>query len=227
EERDPAAMIADGMLEKIEDFEHNGVSIPASRLGYRITRRFVRTYMGRVFDNPVKVFTEDILQPEKQDFESYADGILYIAEAQKRVAKRYLEDSGYDLACPPLRAIISILANGEYEGKGIDDPSIREMFTREHLLASDWYRRRLVEQQDRDIQHWRDCVGRLKNYLATPGYSAIASEMSLEQRLAYAEEKLSAAEKSDYVDTLVGTLGADPMRVATNDPMLADRLASV
>ncbi|MEL6105182.1 MAG: hypothetical protein AAFU85_04065 [Planctomycetota bacterium] len=227
QERDPASMIADGMLEKIEDFEHNGVAIPASRLGYRITRRFVRTYMGRIFDNPVKVFSEDILKPEKQDFDAFADGILYIAEAQQRVAKRYLEDSGFELACPPLRAIISILATGDYEGRTVEDPTIREMFTREHLLASEWYKRRLVEQQDRDTQHWKDAVTRLKTYLATPGYRVVASEMSLEQRLAFAEAKLAEAEKSTYVDELIGTLGADPMRVAASDPLLADRLASV
>ena len=93
-ERDPDAMIRDGMLEKIEDFEHNGKLIPASRLGYRITRRFVRTYLARVFDNPSKVFTEEFLQPEKQDRESYADGILHIAETQQKVAEQYMNDGG-------------------------------------------------------------------------------------------------------------------------------------
>ncbi|KAA5540227.1 hypothetical protein FYK55_21570 [Roseiconus nitratireducens] len=226
EERDPAHMIRAGMLEKIEDFEHDGNSIPASRLGYRITRRFVRTYMARVFDNPGKVFSDEILQPEKQDLDSFADGILHIAEAQQKVARRYMEDGGYDLACPPLRAILDILDKGTHEGKTIDDPSIREMFTREHLLESDWYKRRLVEQQDRDIQHWRDCIERLNVYL-DPDHVEVATEMNLQERLDYAREKLAEAEKPDYVKSLVGTLGADPMRVAADDPVLADRLASV
>ena len=227
EERDPEKMIEAGMLEKVEDFEHDGVHIPASRLGYRITRRFVRTYMARVFDNPAKVFSEEILQPEKQDPESFADGILHIAEAQQKVASRYLEDGGFELASPPLRAVISILATGSYEGKGIDDPSIREMFTREHLLASDWYKRRLSEQQSRDVQHWRDAVERLTGYLAHESDQLVLGREALEERLRYAKEKLADAERSDYVDGLVGTLGADPMRVAANDPILADRLASV
>ncbi|MEL6896659.1 MAG: hypothetical protein AAFP90_11195, partial [Planctomycetota bacterium] len=57
-ERLPSSLIEDGMLEKIEDRQENGVVVPASRLGYRITQRFVRKYLGRVFDNPGKVFTD-------------------------------------------------------------------------------------------------------------------------------------------------------------------------
>ncbi len=66
-ERDPNRMIAEGLLEKIEDYQFEGRTIRASRLGYRITSRFVRHYFGRVFDNPSKVFDERILRPEVQD----------------------------------------------------------------------------------------------------------------------------------------------------------------
>ncbi|MCO8124830.1 hypothetical protein NHH03_24040 [Stieleria sp. TO1_6] len=227
EERCPKKMIADGMLEKIEDFQHNGVTIPASRLGYRITKRFVRTYMARVFDNPSKVFSDEILQPEKQDLESFADGILHIAEAQQKVAQRYMEDGGYELASPPLRAIVSILATGEFEGKTIDDPQVRELFTRENLLASDWYKRRLLEQQDRDVLHWKDFVGRLEAQIQSTPADRTAANLDLESRLQYAKAMLDEAQQPGYVDSLVGTIGADPMRVAANDPILADRLAGV
>ena len=50
-ERDPYEMIKRGELEKITDFEFKGKLVPASRLGYRITKRFVHNYMGRIFDN--------------------------------------------------------------------------------------------------------------------------------------------------------------------------------
>ena len=46
EERDPQNDRV-GMLEKIEDIETESGTVPASRLGYRITRKFVRTYLGR------------------------------------------------------------------------------------------------------------------------------------------------------------------------------------
>ena len=109
-------LIEQGMLERIDDFEYDGKQIPASRLGYRITHKFVRQYLGRVFDNPSKVFTEDILKPELQDPDSFADGILHIAEAQKRVAQNYMEDGGFENACPPLKAVLNIMANGNHEG---------------------------------------------------------------------------------------------------------------
>ena len=227
EERCPKQMIEQGMLEKVEDYDYNGQHIPASRLGYRITDNFVRTYMARVFDNPSKVFTEAILRPETQDPASFADGILHIAEAQQRVAQRYLDDGGYELACPPLRAIVSILATGEYEGKKIDDPSVRELFTLENLLQSDWYKRRLVEQQDRDIRHWKSFVDRISNYVNRADNVEIASAMNLEERLRYAQGKLAEAEQPAYLESLVGTLGADPMRVAADDPLMANRLAGV
>lgn len=227
EERSPQHMIENGMLERIEDFEHNGVSIPASRLGYRITKKFVRTYMARVFDNPSKVFSEEILKPEKQDPESYADGILHIAEVQQRVARRYMEDGGYELACPPLRAVVSILATGQYQGKTIEDSEVRDLFTLENLLASDWYRRRLVEQQDRDIQHWKDFIDRLQEAKASMEDDSLQIDLDLDERLEHAKQQLADAQSPNYLDRLVGTLGADPMRVAADDPVLADRLASV
>lgn len=224
-ERDPDQLIADGMLKKIEDFDADGVAIPASRLGYRITRKFVRTYLARVFDNPSKVFTDEILQPELEDPESFADGILHIAEAQKKVAERYLTDQGYELACPPLQAVLNIMANGEHEGKTITDPEIRNLFTRESLLASDWYRRRLAAQKQTDIRHWRSFEQRLEQYITRKAGSA--EELDLSDRLRYATEMREAAESPDYEATLVGTIGADPMQPSTTDATLASRLAGV
>ena len=63
-ERDPKRLIEAGHLEKLEDYEFDGKQVLASRLGYRITAKFVHTYFGRVFDNPTAVFTEEILRPE-------------------------------------------------------------------------------------------------------------------------------------------------------------------
>src|SRR6185369_11258251 len=48
-ERDPQFLIAGGYLEKLSDFDYAGVRIPASRLGYRITYKFVRDFFGRLF----------------------------------------------------------------------------------------------------------------------------------------------------------------------------------
>ena len=100
------------------DFEHNGEKVLASRLGFRITNRFVSGLMGKIFDNPHAVFTDEILQPERQDLDMYVDGVNHIVETQQRVARQYLQDGSIEDACPPLRALLHIMADGEYQRHG-------------------------------------------------------------------------------------------------------------
>ena len=66
-ERDPQFLIDQGFLERVDDFELNGRTVLASRLGYRITPLFVDRFLGRIFETPGSVFPEEILRPEKQD----------------------------------------------------------------------------------------------------------------------------------------------------------------
>src|SRR5258708_33420300 len=106
DQRDPNFLIQNGYLEKLQDFEHDGRKIPASRLGYRITYSFVRTYFGRLFANPNRVLDQGLLKPETQDLDSFADGVLNIAEAQQRVAQQYFDDVSGALAGPPLHAVL-------------------------------------------------------------------------------------------------------------------------
>ena len=63
DERDIKKMIANDYLEKVADFEHGGKNVLASRLGYRITAKFIHDYFGRVFDNPSKVFDDSHSPP--------------------------------------------------------------------------------------------------------------------------------------------------------------------
>ena len=116
-ERDPKRMIEAGHLEKLEDYEHDGAPVLASRLGYRITAKFVHTFFGRVFDNPTTVFTEEILKPEIQDPAVFADGVSNIVEAQQRVAEAYFTDGSIEDACPPLKALLHIMAYGTSRGR--------------------------------------------------------------------------------------------------------------
>ena len=211
EERDPKNLIEEKHLEKMSDFTHNGEEIKASRLGYRITRRFIRTYFGRVFDNPRMVFDEAFLKPEKQDFESYVDGIKHITEAHQTVAQRYLEDGSIDEACPPLKALLTIMATGSYEGKTVHDPAIRQMFTKESLLASDWYQERLKTKQQVDQQLWQRHVDSLDQFLTEPHHAEEASRMEIESRRTYAQAQLKATQEPGYIDSLIGTLGTHPM----------------
>ena len=210
-ERDPAFMIREGYLEPLRDFEHGGRAVPASRLGYRITDRFVRAFFGRVFDNPSKVFTEEILKPETQDREAFADGIWNIAETQQRVAREYLEDGSIKDACPPLRALLTIMATGSYEGKDAHHPDIRRMFTRESLLASDWYRARLLAKQQRDMTLWQRQVRYLDRFLRDESRRADSARLGIARRRQLAAAELTRVSSLAYLDALSGTLGADPV----------------
>ena len=68
-ERDPEFLIDNGYLEKVEDLELDGRTVLASRLGYRITALFVDRFLGRIFETPDAVFTEEMLRPELQDLD--------------------------------------------------------------------------------------------------------------------------------------------------------------
>jgi hypothetical protein len=211
QEQDPRFMIEEGLLEKLEDFDHNGERILASRLGWRITYRFVQIFFGRVFDNPSLVFDEAMLKPETQDLDAFVDSIKNITEAQRRVALGYFEDGSIDEACPPLRALLHIMAHGQYEGKDAGHPDIRAMFTREHLLASDWYRARLLTRQRRQQELWRRHLDYLDRFLADGARAKDAARLDLHRRRAYAAAQLQRVLNAACLKEWVGTLGADPM----------------
>ncbi|TWU29878.1 hypothetical protein Pla144_06580 [Bythopirellula polymerisocia] len=209
EERTPEYLINKRLLEPVEDFQHNGQTIPAGRLGYRITDRFVRWFFARVFDNPNKLFDESILRPELQDLDAFADGVLYITDAQQQVAQQYLDDGSIEDACPPLRALLLIMAQGSFEGKTERDPEIREMFTLKSLLESDWYQKRLEARQHRDIKLWSRHVDYLRNFNANPHNIEVVNRMDLTSRESIAKAELEKVKASTYVTSLIGAIGAD------------------
>ena len=217
-ERDPKTLIESGMMEPVEDIEHNGQKIPASRLGYRINKRFLRNYLSRVFDNPSKVFTEEILKPELMDLDSWADGILHITEAQQKSAQRYLDDGSFELSCPPLQAILKIMAEGNWHGHDANSPAVRNMFTRDYLLGSDWYKDRLAKKQQIDIKRWEDAIAYLESFINAPHRGEVVKEMKLDDRLTLAKEQLERAKSPEYIAELTGTIGADPMKPVTYTP---------
>jgi hypothetical protein len=104
-ENDPNDMISKGYLEKVPKLKHNGADLPTEYLGYRITRRFAHEFLGRIFTDPVSVFPEDMIRPELQDEEQYADSLNNLVDAGRTVAARYFKDGCIEKACPPLRAL--------------------------------------------------------------------------------------------------------------------------
>jgi hypothetical protein len=210
-ERDPRRLIEAGHLERLADYDFAGRRVLASRLGYRITAKFVHTYFGRVFDNPTAVFTDEILKPEIQDPGVFADGVDNIVEAQHRVAAAYFEDGTIEDCCPPLKALIHIMAHGQFEGKDANHPDVRALFTREALLASDWYQERLAVRQQRDIRLWERHIRYLTEFLARAGHREEARRLGVPARLEHARVELERVSAREYLAALVGTIGADPV----------------
>jgi hypothetical protein len=209
-EREPAYLIAEGHLERCKDFDFNGRKVLASRLGWRITARFVQTFCGRVLGNPSSVFDEEFLQPEKQDVAVFADGVDNIVAAMRAAANNYFSDNSIEDACPPLRALLHIMRDGMWEGRGADDPVFRALFTRESLLASDWYRARLEAQRTVDAKLGERQAKYLEEFLARPNYADIAARLDVRGRLARTTASTIATQKSAYLEKLTGTLGAEP-----------------
>jgi hypothetical protein len=213
-ERDPQKLIEAGHLEKLEDYEYDGKTVLASRLGYRITSKFVHTFFGRVFDNPAAVFTDKILRPEMQDAAIFADGVHNIVEAQQRVAAAYFADGSIENACPPIKVLLNIMAYGHWEGKGASHPEVRALFTRDVLLASDWYKERLRVKQRREVQLWRRHVASVSEFLALPSHRDEAARLGIKDRLAQARAQLERVSSEGYLKDLHGTIGADPIHRA-------------
>jgi hypothetical protein len=209
-ERDPRNLITAGHLERLTDFEYKGETILASRLGYRITHKFVSAYFGRVFDNPAKVLDDEILRPETQDLEAYVDGIKNICETQQRVAKQYLEDGSIEDSCPPLQALLHIMANGSHQNLTAQHPDLRAMFTRDYLLKSDWYKTRLRAKQRIDIALWQRHLSYLNEFLAKPAYRNESIRLGITHRKNVVQAEFIRATSEAYLDLLAGTLGADP-----------------
>ena len=206
-EREPRFLIENGYLEKVDDFEYEGSTLLASRLGYRITAAFVDRFLGRIFEIPGSVFPEEMLRPEKQHPADFAEGVNAIVAAQRTVALEYFEDGSIDLACPPIKAILHIMAQGDFEGKGADHPAIRELFTLQSMLGSDWYRERLRTQRALDLALWTSHRDAIEKF-ASSGMPA--PDIDLRARLAATLQHLDCVQSDGYISGLVGTIGADP-----------------
>jgi hypothetical protein len=226
QERDPRFLIQEGYLEKCRDVEHAGRKILASRLGYRITQRFVQSFFGRLFNHPHVVFTDTMLRPELQSREIFADGMDNIVATQRRVAAYYFNDGSIDDACPPLRALLHIMRSDQFEGKGVEHPQIRKLFTREAMLASAWYSARLKAKQQVDVQLWERHVAYLQKFLTRSHYASEAERLRLAERLAAARKTLAAAKRDPHVKWLRGTLGADPAILASRETTAASAYQS-
>ena len=142
-ERDPQFLIENGYLEKVERFRVSRAARcwPA---GWAIASRRCSSIASWAASSKCRArcFPKRCCGPRSRIWTLFAAGVDAIVEAQTRVALNYFEDGSVEAACPPLKALLHIMAHGQYEGKGVEDPAVRRLFTREYLLESDWYAER-------------------------------------------------------------------------------------
>ena len=208
EERNPVRLIKEGSFEKLEDFDYQGVHVPASRLGYRMTDVFSYKYLGKIFDEPQTVFSEEILKPEKQSLEAFVDGMLNIASGHKKAALDYFQDGSIEDAIPPIKALLFIMAYGDYQGHTLDSSAVRDLFKKEAVLSSDWYAMRLKNKQHIDMNLIGQKIDNLEAFIANPINKSIIKEFHYDTRLEAAKETLRYYQSDAYLESLIGTLGA-------------------
>ena len=211
EERDAHNLIERGFLEKIEDFEHEGRTVRASRLGYRMNRAFASTFFGRIFLHPDIVFTEEMLRPELQDEAIFADSVDVIVTTHKVVAEHYRADGSLEWAVPPLRALLEIMIDGvSREGWDLASPEFRAQFERENILDSAWYAERLDAKAARDARQAREAIEALARFYEDENNEEVIKRLGLDERLAAARAWLEEVTSQAYRDHLVGSLGLQP-----------------
>ena len=113
------------------------------------------------------------------------------SRSQCRVARNYLEDGSIEAACPPLKALLHIMTQGEYEGLKLIDPRFRAQFRRDSVLASDWYAARLRTKQRKDVALWTRHIASLEEFRTA--YGEGAGDVEIDQRLAYARRELNGS----------------------------------
>jgi hypothetical protein len=211
EERDPKFLIANGYLERCCDFEYGGKKVEASRLGYRMNRKFAATFFGRILTAPETVFSEEMLQPERQSMEIFADSMANIVDAHRRAALQFFEDGSIDHACLPLRALLHIMAHGDCEGMKLDSPEFRRLFDRRTIMESDWYQERLLTCQKIHVHHLRRCLRHMKAFAQKENNREYVRSMGIRKRIEEGQCRLEYISSERYLKDLYGTIGADPM----------------
>jgi hypothetical protein len=212
QERDVRALIAEGSLERVDDVEQDGVLVPASRLGYRITELFASKYLGRIFLNPHMVLTPEMLRPELQDPAIFAQSVATIVATHERVARAYIEDGTITLAVPPLRALLEVMADGvSAEGWTLHSPEFRELFTRESVLAADWYAERLDAKQAAASERAYTGLAAIEKFVHTTGNEEPTARLDMPSRVAAAKEYAHRVASLPFRERLVGTTGNTPL----------------
>ena len=128
----------------------------------------------------------------------------------REAAEHYFADGSIEQAVPPLQALLHVMRDGTWEGRGPDAPKFRALFARESVMTSDWYRTRLEAQRTVDRYLLEKQTRYLEKFLTLAGYTDVAKRLDVNGRL----DRIAAAAKDArtpaYLQRLSGTLGVEP-----------------
>jgi len=157
-----------------------------------------------------------MLRPELQSIEEFVEGIENIEAAMEKSAKAYFEDGSYEAAIPPLKAVLSTMVYGNYEGKSIEDPEVRKLFDRDYVLASDWYKERIDRYREREIAYIESSISYLRKFLAERAEPKSLAARRVQVELSNAHTRLEHLTAPHYVSTIWGSIGLDPLYTGKN-----------
>ena len=81
------------------------------------------------------------------------------------------------------------------------------MFTRDSVLASDWYAQRLAAKQSYDIEHYQQAAEGLERFQSGVTNADTVERLHVQRELQEIYAELARVSKPAYLAELVGTLG--------------------
>ena len=103
------------------------------------------------------------------------------------------------------------MLHDQWEGKDLNHPDVRRLFTRENLIESDWYAARLKAKQAVDRKLWKRHIEYLDKFQKRPTHIDETIRLNIASRLSHARTMLATVDAAAYLDSLSGTLGAEPI----------------
>ena len=110
------------------------------------------------------------------------------------------------IGCPLLHALFHIMRDGNFEGRGLNDPAVRELSDPEKALASDWYQARLESTAAVDLEPWSRHMKNLEAFIRRPRNEETSQRLGLHARLDAAMEKLRETRLPGYAESLLGAI---------------------
>ena len=142
----------------------------------------------------------------------FADGVDNIVATHKRVAESYFADGSIEMACPPLKALLHIMARGSYEGRDVNHPGIRVLFSRDSVVASARCARPAWKRSRKhDIKLWRRHATYLENFSQKKNYAEEAQRLGIPAKLESAWATYHKVKTGEYLASLQGTIGLQPL----------------